>query len=51
MNMLRITERKFVKKIYGRTRRTKLENKNKEEYRKHIKREDIVTCVKSLRLR
>jgi hypothetical protein len=31
MNVLRIIERKFVKKIHGRTRRTMLENKNKEE--------------------
>jgi hypothetical protein len=36
LNVLKITERKIVKKIDGRTRRRTLEDKNKEEDRKHI---------------
>jgi hypothetical protein len=31
MNVLRITERKIVKKIYGHKRKRTFENKNKEE--------------------
>jgi hypothetical protein len=39
MNVLRITERKIVKKIYGRKRKRTLESENKEEEdRKHITR-------------
>ena len=64
--MLRITERKTVKKIYGRKRKGTLENENKEEKEKEKKKkkkkkkkkienilqgEDAVVYVISVRLR